>query len=56
MYGLKEESLSDDGIAAWFDSIGPVERRIVQKNQTSAGRFFYRIGYGLRSRPAPSAQ
>ncbi len=31
MYGLKEESLSDDDIAAWFDSIGPVERRIVQK-------------------------
>lgn len=56
MYGLKEESLSDDGIAAWFDRIGPVERRIVQKNQTSAGRFFYRIGYGLRSHPAPSAQ
>jgi dolichol-phosphate mannosyltransferase len=56
MYGLKEESISDDNIAAWFDSIGPVERRIVQKNQTSAGRFFYRIGYGLRSGPAPSAR
>ncbi|MBW9051213.1 glycosyltransferase family 39 protein [Rhizobium mesosinicum] len=56
MYGLKEESVAEDGIAAWFDSIGPVEARIVQKNQSDAGRFFYRIGYGLRSRPLPSAQ
>jgi dolichol-phosphate mannosyltransferase len=49
LYGLKENSVSANGLADWFDSIGPVERRVVQKNGTTVGSFFYRVGYGLRA-------
>ncbi|WP_439615570.1 glycosyltransferase family 39 protein [Shinella sp.] len=48
LYGLKENSVSGDGLASWFDTIGPVERRAVQKNGGVAGTFFYRVGYGFR--------
>lgn len=49
LYSLKEYSVSANGLADWFDSIGPVERRAVQKNGTTVGSFFYRIGYGFRA-------
>ncbi|MEW9613312.1 hypothetical protein AB3G45_05650 [Shinella sp. S4-D37] len=48
MYGLKASSVSADGLAEWFDSIGPIERQAVQKNGTVAGHFYYRVGYGFR--------
>ncbi|MFA1672155.1 glycosyltransferase family 39 protein [Rhizobium mongolense] len=48
MYGVKEDSLSTDGLPEWFESIGPVERRTVYKDRAAAGQFFYRIGYGFR--------
>lgn len=48
MYGLKESNMSPDGLANWFDSIGPVRTQVVQKNDAVAGQFFYRIGYKLR--------
>lgn len=48
MYGLKDDSLSSDSLAAWFENIGPVERRVVYKDRAAAGEFFYRVGYGFR--------
>lgn len=49
LYSLNENSVSANGLADWFDSVGPVERRTVQKNGTTIGSFFYRVGYGLRA-------
>lgn len=49
LYSLKENSISPNGLADWFDNIGPVERRAVQKNGTTVGSFFYRVGYGFRA-------
>jgi len=48
MVSVKEVGVSDDGLSAWFETIGPVERQAVRKNGAVAGRFFYRIGYGFR--------
>ena len=48
MISVKEPGVSDDGLSAWFESIGPVEQQAVRKNGAVAGRFFYRIGYGFR--------
>lgn len=48
MVGVKEAHVSDDGLNAWFETIGPVERQEVRKNGVVVGRFFYRIGYGFR--------
>ena len=48
LVSVKEAGVSDDGLSAWFESIGPVEQQAVRKNGTVAGRFFYRIGYGFR--------
>ena len=50
MINVKEAGVSDEGLSAWFESIGPVERQAVQKNGAVVGRFFYRIGYGFRRR------
>jgi dolichol-phosphate mannosyltransferase len=49
MVGLKEDSLSGQGLANWFEEIGPIEQRTIYKGGTEAGRFFYRIGYGYRT-------
>ncbi|HEV7436434.1 MAG TPA: glycosyltransferase family 39 protein [Pseudorhizobium sp.] len=48
MVGMEEAHVSDDGLDAWFETIGPVERQAVRKNDATVGRFFYRIGYGFR--------
>lgn len=48
MYSLKESNLAGDDLADWFATIGPVERHVVRKNGAVAGRFFYRVGHGLR--------
>ncbi|NDV89383.1 glycosyltransferase [Aurantimonas aggregata] len=48
MVGVKEAHVSDDGLEAWFETIGPIKRQAVRKNGTVVGRFFYRIGYGFR--------
>ncbi len=48
MYSLTQDRLSDAEIGYRFDRLGPLETRFVYKGRTEAGRFFYRIGYGLR--------
>ncbi|NTA13997.1 glycosyltransferase family 39 protein [Agrobacterium tumefaciens] len=48
MYGLKESSLSADRLEGRFERIGPIRTRVVEKNAVAAGKFFYRVGYGLR--------
>ncbi|ATN37847.1 hypothetical protein ACO34A_29245 (plasmid) [Rhizobium sp. ACO-34A] len=48
MYGLKESSLSADELEGRFERIGPIRTRVVEKNAVAAGKFFYRVGYGLR--------
>jgi dolichol-phosphate mannosyltransferase len=50
MVGVEEAPVSDDGLDAWFEAIGPVEQQEVRKNGVVVGRFFYRIGYGFRHR------
>ncbi|CUX47212.1 glycosyltransferase family 39 protein [Agrobacterium genomosp. 13] len=50
MYGLKEGTLSPDGLERQFEKLGPIERRVVRKNGAVAGHFFYRVGYGFRQR------
>lgn len=48
MYGLKEGTLSPDGLDRQFEKLGPIERRVVRKNGIVAGHFFYRVGFGFR--------
>ena len=48
MVGLEEAHVSDDGLDAWFETMGPARPQAVQKNGAVVGRFFYRIGYGFR--------
>jgi dolichol-phosphate mannosyltransferase len=49
MFSLKASSISDEVVSSCFGSTGPVIRRIVLKDASVAGEFFYRVGYGLRS-------
>lgn len=48
MFSLKASGISDEVVARCFESTGPVIKRIVLKNASVAGEFFYRVGYGLR--------
>ncbi len=48
MYGLKESSLSADELEGRFERISPIRTHVVEKNTVAVGKFFYRVGYGLR--------
>jgi dolichol-phosphate mannosyltransferase len=48
MYSLKKSAIDANELADWFESIGPVKRAVVRKNQIVAGHFFYRVGYKFR--------
>lgn len=50
MYSLKQSSIDAGELEDWFESIGPVRREFVRKNQIVAGHFFYRVGYKFRRR------
>jgi dolichol-phosphate mannosyltransferase len=40
--------LSDASLSKWFRELGPITERIVFKDDTPAGRFYYRVGYDFR--------
>ncbi|TGQ04848.1 MULTISPECIES: glycosyltransferase family 39 protein [unclassified Mesorhizobium] len=48
LFGVKEDSVSSNRLARWFEHIGSVRTETVWKNHAVVGRFFYRVGYNYR--------
>ena len=52
MFSLTPELLSDGLLGTHFRELEPLRDRIVYKNGSHAGRFYYRVGHGFRNAPA----
>jgi dolichol-phosphate mannosyltransferase len=48
MFGSDPLVLSDASLSKWFRELGPITARIVIKDDTPAGRFYYRVGHDFR--------
>jgi dolichol-phosphate mannosyltransferase len=48
MFGSDPRNLSDASLLKWFRELGPMTERVVFKDDTPAGRFYYRVGSDFR--------